>query len=224
MSCGRSLWRRSSAVSTAPGSAARARTGRAPGWSTAGRSAPARPPVGRQPREIEAIGGKLADQERALVELAAHRGGADRRRPRAQPRVSRLRAINGEQSVERPADGFGELRLQALEGHFVRALARPCDRAHDHGDGGSLDPSAPQLAAGLGEEQRRPLVLEGALGQPGTHRLQLALTTGHEACVLAHKWPVLAPGLWPDRVVEDRARRDVKRVGERGHGLRRRAR
>jgi hypothetical protein len=54
--------------------------------------------------------------------------------------VARLRAVGNQETVERPADGLGQLRLEPVKGLLVPALARPANQAEETVHRWPLDP------------------------------------------------------------------------------------
>ena len=203
---------------SAPGSGARAPSARAPGWSAGGRSAPAT-------RAGSAAAPERSNRSAPSSPIRNARLSSSRRSARALTAVGRdrshacrrLTALGDEQPVERRADRVGELRRQALEGLLVRALARPRDEPHQ-----------PRSTAGRSIRRRRssphssasssdgPLVLERALDQPrrGPARASRSPAATKPACSrTSGRCSRRVCGA--HRVVEDRPRRHVERVGER---------
>lgn len=202
--------------------------GREPGECLVGLLAPSlrqpRPPVRRQPGEIEPLDAKLTDQKRALLELTGQRPGTHARRPGPQPRMARLAAIGDQEPVELRAHRVGELRCESLEGLLVRALARPTDKPHEPIDRRALDPLAAQQLTDSRQQQRRPLVLQRLLHHAHAKAVQLALAERANAGVSSDEQPVLDSCGCADRVLEDRPGRNIQRFAERGERLGRRGR
>lgn len=133
----------------------------------------------------------------------------------SQPGRADLRA-DQEQVVERPRPlGHVDQVPEPAPALVFGALPRRPHQPLQHGDARAHQPLPAQPVAGQLEEERGPVVLQGALDQPGLQLLEVLVAGGPEAEGNHRLLQVVGARLLPLRVLVDRAHRDLELAGQR---------